>query len=63
VRADIPLTRTVARAAHALADGQASLRIEGPRGYDAIAIDEGAQRLLRIALDVRDTRDALDAAR
>ena len=63
VRADVPLTRTVARAAHELADGQASLRVEGPRGYDAIAIDEGAQRLLRIALDVRDTRDALDAAR
>jgi hypothetical protein len=63
VRADIPLTRTVARAAHALADGQGSLRVEGPRGYDVIAADEGAQRLLRIALDVRDTRDALDAAR
>jgi len=63
VHSDIPLTRTVARAAHALADGQASLRVEGPRGYDVIAIDDDTQRLLRIALDVRDTRDALDTVR
>jgi hypothetical protein len=63
VHADIPVTRTVARAVRALADNQASLRVEGPRGYDVIAIDEEAQRVLRIALDARDARETLDSVR
>ena len=52
--ADIAVTRAVERTARALTDAPASLRFEGARGYDTVALDEDALRVLRIALDSLD---------
>jgi len=55
VYGDIAMTRPFARVLRGLLDGPASVRIEGARGYDVIALDDDALRVLRIGLDAFQT--------
>jgi hypothetical protein len=55
VYGDIAMTRPFARVLRGLVDGPASVRIEGAHGYDVVALDDDALRVLRIGLDAFQT--------